>query len=139
MSDSLSYSDRVKSLGKPKPVEAEAEDSEDEYQAFGFGRVGNKPQISVTFRLVNAKGYNFAYSHYYGIVDDHPNVSFAIEFTRHVVMIEGRNLETLHRLLCDHKVREVHQMDELEAKVLPDEVPVVTKIEVRIKSTHEEA
>ncbi len=143
MNDALSYSERLKALGRPKPTlpdsPIEEGAGEGEYQAFGFGRVGNKPQISVTFRLVNAKGYNFAYSHYYGIVDDHPNVSFTVEFTRHLVMIEGRNLEMLHRLLCDHKVREVRQVDELEAKMLPEEVPVVTRIEVRVKSANEDA
>lgn len=141
MNDTLSYSERMKALAKPKPkpvgMEIEEGEGEAEYQAFAFGRVGNKPQISVTFRLVNAKGYNFAYSHYYGIVDNHPNISFSIEFTRHVVMIEGRNLEMLHRFLCDHKVREVHQVDELEAKVLPEGVPVVTKMEVRVKTADE--
>lgn len=141
MNETLSYAERMKALAKPKlrPAETEIEEweGEAEYQAFAFGRVGNKPQISVTFRLINAKGYNFAYSHYYGIVDDHPNVSFSIEFTRHVVLIAGRNLEMLHRLLCDHKVREVRQVDELEAKVLPDGVPVVTHMEIRKKTSEE--
>lgn len=136
VSESRSYAERLKSLAKPEPDGAEGDEAE--YKAFVFGRAGNKPQLSVTFRILGAKGYNFAYSHYYGIVDDHPNVSFEVEFTRHIVRIEGRNLEMLYRLLCDHKVREVHQLDELEAKVLPDGAAVVTKIEVRAKTADEQ-
>ncbi len=135
MTDALSYADRLKHIAK---AETFPEAHEEEYRAFAFGRVSNKPQISVTFRLLDAKGYNFAYSHYYALIDDHPNSAFEVEFTRHIVIIKGRNLETLHRLLCDHKVREVVQSDPLQAKLLPEEVPVVTHMEVRKKSGAEE-
>lgn len=138
MTDAQSYAERLKSLTKAQQPASEPVKEEGEYQTFAFGRVCNKPQISVTFRQLRAKGYNFAYSHYYSVVDDHPNSAFEVEFTRHVVHIKGRNLETLHRLLCDHKVREVVQSDALQAKLLPEGTPVVTHMEVRKKSGEEE-
>ena len=126
------FGERVKDvrriLAEAAPAPAAAED--DEPRAFACGRVGTRPQISVTFARKDGRGKTLAYSHLYALDTDNPNLGCVLEFTRHRVVLQGRNLTDLVRLLGDHKVREVSQIDEVHALALAPSVPVVTSIEI---------
>ena len=92
----------------------------------------------MTFRLKNGRGKTLAYSHLDAIDDDNPNLGCAIEFTRHRVILKGRNLAELVRLLGVHKVREVVEVDEIHSLTHSPDAPVVTAIEVQEKREREE-
>ena len=135
MADTTLYMERLRAAGQTATAGVE----EQEYTACSFGRVGLKPQVSVTFRKANGSGINLSYSHYYGVTDENPNVGFVVEFTRHTVTVEGRNLERLYRLICDQKGREVCEIDPILAPTMPAGEPVVTRLVVREKRAGEEA
>ena len=123
----------LRAATRPRPAPpAAAED--DEYTAFAGGRVGVKPQQSVTFRTAAGAGLTLAYAHLYAVADDGPEAGFTLEFTRHTVEVRGRNLARLHRLLGDHRAREVRACDPLHGQLVPDGQPVVTGLDIRSKS-----
>jgi hypothetical protein len=131
MSDAGVFAEKLKEvrrhLAEPViPVAAE----EGEYRAYASGRVGNRPQVSVTFRGKDGLGKTLAYCHLYSLDDENPNLGATLEFTRHRVVVKGRNLTELVRLLGDHKVREVQETDEMHALTLAPEAPVVTTVQV---------
>lgn len=128
MSDTTLYMERLRTAGQAATTNGE----EAEYSACSFGRVGLRPQVSVTFRKADGSGHNFAYSHFYGVCDENPNVGFVIEFTRHTVAVEGRNLERLYRLVCEHKAREIQEIDPLLGESMPAGEPVVTRIAIAL-------
>ena len=107
-----------------RPRAGPAED--DDYTALAGGRVGQKAQQAVTFRTATGAGLTLAYAHLYAITDDGPEAGFTLEFTRHLVTVRGRHLGRLHRLLGDHRAREVRACDPLHARLVPDGEPVVT-------------
>lgn len=129
MADTTLYMERLRTAGQT----ATAGGEEPEYTACSFGRVGLKPQVSVTFRKADGTGVNLSYSHYYAVTDENPNIGFVVEFTRHTVSVEGRNLERLYRLICDHKAREVCEIDPILANTMPSDDPVVTGLTVTAK------
>ena len=120
----------LRALARPQPATPAAAD-DDEYTAFAGGRVGVKAQQSVTFRTAGGAGLTLAYAHLYGIADDGPEAGFTLEFTRHTVAVRGRNLGRLHKLLGDHRAREVRACEPLHGKLVPDGEPVVTGLEIR--------
>ncbi|AWM40156.1 hypothetical protein GobsT_14070 [Gemmata obscuriglobus] len=134
------FGERVKDvrriLAEVAPGAAPVED--DEPRPFACGRVGHRAQIAVTFARKDGRAKTLAYSHLYCLDTDNPNLGCVLEFTRHRVTVQGRNLAELVRLLGDHKVREVCQTDEMHALALGPNVPVVTTLEVRGKRAAEE-
>lgn len=131
MADAL-HSDRLRDLRRlvAEPAAPAAAAEEDEYRAFASGRVSNRPQVSVTFAHKDGRAKTIAYSHFYCLDVENPNLGCVVEFTRHRVTLRGRNLAELARLLGDHKVREVRETDELHALTLATDAPVVTAVEV---------
>ena len=116
----------LRAAPRPRPAAAD----EDESAGPAGGRVANKAQLSVTFRTAAGAGLTLAYAHLYGIADDGPEAGFTLEFTRHRVTVRGRHLGRLHRLLGDHRVREVRACDPLHARLVPDGEPVITGLEI---------
>lgn len=112
------------------PLSQSAAEVEEEITSYASGRIGNKPQLTVTFRQVDGSSQAFAYSHLYSVAADAESGSFAVEFSQHVVLILGRNLAHLHRLLCDHKVHTVQELSPTQAMALPEQQPVVTSVRV---------
>jgi hypothetical protein len=139
MSTTSEFAERLKEVRRQLTEPAAAADGgDDEYRAFASGRVGNRPQVSVTFSKKDGRGKTLAYSHLYCLDVENPNLGCVAEFTRHRVTLKGRNLAELVRLLGDHKAREVRETDELHALALPPDAPVVTSIEVLDKRDGEE-
>lgn len=121
----------LRAAARPRP--GPPADADDEYSAFAGGRVGVRPQQSVTFRTAAGAGLTLAYAHLYGIADDGPEGGFTLEFTRHWVAVRGRHLSRLHRLLGDHRVREVRACDPLHAQLVSEGEPVVVGLDIRAK------
>lgn len=139
MSTTSEYAERLKEVRRQlnEPAAADA-GGEDEYRAYASGRVGNRPQISLTLTKKDGRGKTLSYSHFYCLDFDNPNLGCVVEFTRHRVTLKGRNLAELVRLLGDHKAREIQETDELHAMTLGPAAPVVTSIEVLDKRDGEE-
>lgn len=74
------------------------------------GRVGTRPQLTVTFRQRDGTGLAFSYAHLYRVASVGQG-KLTVEFSEHVVTVEGRNLGRLLRALCDHRLREVWECD----------------------------
>ncbi len=109
------------------PIQSVADDDDElELAAYASGRVGNKPQLTVTFRKVDGSSYSFAYSHLYAISAETEAGGFTVEFSNHTVTIHGRNLTQLHRLLCDHKVNVIQETSPTQAMAVEEHQPVVT-------------
>ena len=108
------------------PIHAEADDEELELAAYASGRIGNKPQLTITFRKVDGSSASFAYSHLYALTAETESGGFTAEFSQHTVTIHGRNLAHLHRLLCDHKVNLVQETSPTQALAIAEHLPVVT-------------
>lgn len=106
------------------------DDDEQELTAFASGRIGSKPQLTVTFRKVDGSSHSFAYSHLYHLEADSENGGFTAELSHHTVTIHGRNLAHLHRLLCDHKVNLIQETSPTQALGIDENQPVVTAIYV---------
>jgi hypothetical protein len=111
----------------PKQQPAEAAD---EYEAFASGRIGLKPQVSVTFEKANGSSITLAYAHLYSISTESANAGFLLEFSEHRVLITGRNLEKLYRYLGDHRARHVLQTAANQSFGMPDDQPVVEILQI---------
>ena len=105
-------------------------DEEREYTAYANGRIGLRPQLTVTFRQVDGSSHSFAYSHLYSVAADSEAGGFIVEFSQHKVTIQGRNLAQLFRYICDHKVHTIQGTSPSQMLALTDEQPVVTLIRV---------
>lgn len=133
MNDASIYTERLKEVRRQlaEPVIPVAAEEDGEYRAFAGGRIGGRSQMSVTFTRKDGRQITLAYCHLYCVtVDDSPNLGCTAEFTRHRVVLKGRNLAELVRLLGDHKVREIQETDDLHALTYAPDAPVVTAVEV---------
>jgi hypothetical protein len=103
--------------------------AEEEYQAFSFGRVGSKSQLTLAIRRVSGTVHGFVYAHLY-TVDLEPSLGIILRFTHHRVVLQGRNLDELYRYLRRQMVELIQVVDPLQAETLPEETTVVTSLEV---------
>ena len=87
--------------------EARPEADEDGYQAFSFGRVGPRPQMTLLFRKANGEVRGFPYAQFDGIESDNPDDGFVVKFGRTLISIEGRNLNRLFQYVCNYKAAEI--------------------------------
>ena len=108
------------------PISSVDEDDERDITAYANGRIGTKPQLTVTFRKVDGSSHSFAYSHLYRIETATENGGFTAEFSHHTVTVQGRNLTHLHRLLCHHKVHTIQETSATQAMGIDENQPVVT-------------
>lgn len=106
-------------------------EEEREYAAYAQGRVGIRPQLTVTFRQVDGTSYSFAYSHLYRMTSETESGGFVVEFSQHRISVQGRNLTQLFRYLCDHKVHTIQAMSPTQGMGLEDGQPMVTQIRVQ--------
>lgn len=112
------------------PIDSPSADEERDVVAYANGRIGNKPQLMVTFRQVNGASNTFAYSHLYSVTTDVDGAGFVAEFSQHKVAVQGRNLAGLYRYFCDHKVQLVLAMGESQAMAADETDSVVTAISI---------
>jgi hypothetical protein len=118
--------------GKPPVASDEVDpDSDAEYSAYAHGRISRLPQQSVIFRFADGSVRAFAYAYFYGVEGDDPTTGFTIDFSQHKVKVQGKNLETLFRLICQHRVAEVREAGRSRTFDGPDDIPLVSKIQVQ--------
>ncbi len=111
------------------PVSSTTDDERD-LSAFANGRIGTKPQLTITFRRVSGASHSFAYSHLYAITTEAEAGGFVAEFSQHRVLVEGRNLQHLFRVFCDHKVHTIQETSPSQALGMEVDQPVVLSIRV---------
>ncbi|GAB5515196.1 hypothetical protein [Rhodopirellula baltica] len=104
----------------------------DDYRAFGYSRkpVSSDPMIN----FIDSTGTQtaFAYGHLYQTKYD-PSEGIVIEFTEHVVSIRGRRLGEAFAKLVSQRVVFVAEADRPTAVLVPDDLPVVTRLEIADK------
>ena len=121
-------------LGKIEPSSALPaslipDEGDDEYVAFAHGRIGNRPQVSVTFRKADGSGKSFSYSYLYCVSFDDPNTGFIAEFSQTKIIVHGKNLSSLVRLISQHRVVEIIEAGRSHGLDVDDGEPVVERIQ----------
>lgn len=111
------------------PVSSNNDDDRD-LSTFANGRIGTKPQLTITFRRVTGASHSFAYSHLYSVITEAEAGGFVAEFSQHRVTVEGRNLQHLFRVFCDHKVHTIQETSPSQALGVETDQPVVLSIRV---------
>ncbi|MEZ6101665.1 MAG: hypothetical protein R3E01_22245 [Pirellulaceae bacterium] len=105
-----------------------ATEAADEYQAFSFGRIGIKPQLTLLFRKATGEVEGFAYADFRGISAIDENAGFKIRFDTRTVKVEGRNLRQLFQYICLHRAAEIVEIDEWMTLQLPEDRAVVWRV-----------
>lgn len=93
------------------PVKEE-EPVEGDDKAVSIGRIGGRPQLSIRFKLMDGTGCRFSYSHFYRVIEEEPGAVLVVEFSEHLVRIEGAELGMLEQWIGDHKARVVEEQPE---------------------------
>jgi hypothetical protein len=113
----------------PSPIwlPAPPEEPSTEYRAFGvethFGEVIN----TLTFRLKD--GNQFARPYHRLIEFDYnPSNGIRLVYAEGAVVIAGRNLEPLFTLVCEFRVRWIHEADRPTSLLVPDGMVVVESV-----------
>lgn len=107
---------------------ASDEVEEDEYVAFGNGRVGNRPQLTIVFRKASGEVFAFPYLSLSMIRSLDPDRGFKAEFSGVEVTVIGENLGKLFRHVCDHKAVELVEADRSQQFNATNECPIITEI-----------
>jgi hypothetical protein len=115
----------------PPPTNVVPIESDDDYTAYAHGRISRHPQLTLAFRLADGTARGFAYSWFYGVEATEPDRCFTLDFTHHKVKVEGRNLENLFRLICQHRVAEVRQADRSQSFQVAADAPIVQSVEIQ--------
>ena len=123
----LDKSGRGKSPAANDSLDSE---SDAEYSAYAHGRISRLPQQSVIFRFADGSVRAFAYAYFYGVEGDDPTTGFTIDFSQHKVKVQGKNLETLFRLICQHRVAEVREAGRAISFEVTADLPFVIRIEI---------
>jgi len=115
----------------PPTANAAPADGEDDYTAFAHGRISSRPQLTLAFRLADGTAKAFAYGWFYGVEATDPDRCFTLDFTHNKIKVEGRNLENLFRLICQHRVAEVRQADRSQSFQVAADAPIVQTVEIQ--------
>lgn len=118
-------------------AEKAGQPDDDDEKVVSIGRIGSKPQHSIRFRLKDGTGERFSYSHYYRTIEEEPNAVLVVEFSEHLVRIEGSDLGLLDQWIGDHKARVVEERPERERAAGfggPKAEPVVYRVTVTAKA-----
>ena len=103
-------------------------DDPDEYQAFCFGRVGVKPQLTLLVRKATGDVEGFPYADFSGVSATDENTGFTVRFGTRTVRVEGRNLQRLFHYLCNYRAAEIIETDERTAMQLANGQAVVWQV-----------
>lgn len=112
------------------PANASDGDIEAEYSAYAQGRISRHSQSTLMFRMADGSVRAFAYSYFYGAESVDPAEGFTLDFSQNKVTIRGRNLETLLRLICQHRVAEVREAGRSQGLAAEADAAIVERIEV---------
>lgn len=102
--------------------------AEDEYQAFGSGRIGTRSQIMVCLRRSDGYVEALPYASLNRIYSADMERVIYMDFGDRMVLIEGSHLGLLFRYLTDNRCSEVVEIDERTAMRGEPNDPVVARI-----------
>jgi hypothetical protein len=102
--------------------------SDEEYQAFGSGRIGTKTQIMVVFRRSDGFVEALPYASLNRIYSSDVERVIYLDFGDRVVLIEGNHLGMIFRYLVSNRCSEVVEIDERAAMRQNADDPVVARI-----------
>ncbi len=102
--------------------------SDEEYQAFGAGRIGTKTQIMVAFRRSDGYVEALPYASLNRIYSSDTERVINLDFGDRHVLIEGSHLALMFRYLTDNRCSEVVQVDERTAMRQNLDDPIVSRI-----------
>jgi hypothetical protein len=108
-------------------------DRNNEYEPFANGRIGNHPQLTLVFRKQDGSVRGFSYSYFYSIESNNPTEGFVIDFSHIQVEVQGRHLEHLFRLVCDHRAADIVEARHDQVFARPELEPVVEEIRLTDK------
>ena len=111
----------------------DASQAEDDYVAFGHGRVGLRPRMMLAFRKCNGKVEVFPYSLLSRVCSDDIDTGFTLTFGPQTIMVTGRNLTQLFRYVCEHRAVDIVEADRTRA-MCDDTATVVTSIRIESKN-----
>ncbi len=106
----------------------EADSEPAEYQAFSFGRVGIRPQLTLLLRKANGEVEGFPYADFRGISAVNEDVGFTIRFDTRTVKVEGQNLKQLFQYVCNYRAAEIVEAEPSVVMQTPDGQAVVWSI-----------
>jgi hypothetical protein len=105
-----------------------SQDEADEYQAFSYGRIGNRPQLTLVIRQAAGGVRGFPYARFEGIgADQDESNGFFVRFGREIVSFEGRNLGELFGYVCNYRASEIFEADRHTAMQIGEGKGVVWK------------
>ena len=105
----------------------ERPDADGEYQAFSFGRIGNRVQPVLLVRSADGQVEGFPYAEFGGIISEDEENGFTVKFGARTVSVEGRNLKGLFDHVCTFRAAEICEASENDAiKMKTDEATVWT-------------
>ena len=115
---------------RPSAPTASEPENESDYTAYAHGRISRHTQQMLAFRFADGTTRGFAYAYLYCLDSPDINRGFTLDFTHHKVKVEGRNLETLARLIGQHRVAEVREAERSRSFENAASEPVVERITV---------
>ena len=127
---SINESSLLKEIIGPKDDGIDCYDESGDYLAFGVSRKawGGEPMVDFISRDGNHQTFN--YSHMYRVSFD-PSKGLTVEFTNHVVMIDGQQLRDMHRFFVSHRVLFVCEADDATVKLsMHKDDAFVSKLEI---------
>lgn len=123
-------------LEKPSRAQVDAgihNDTEQEadYSAYAQGRISRHPQLTLVVRQADGSARAFSYAYFYGAETEDPALGFTLQFAQHQVRTQGRNLQILFRLICQHRVAEIRVASLGQVFGMEAEDPLVEKVEIK--------
>lgn len=124
----LLYQSRVRRSGESEAASAE---ETDEFKTASFGRVGHKPQMTLTIRYSNGRGRAFPYAQLLGIDFDDEAAGFRLEFPGEIIEVSGRNLTRLLAYVCSYRVARIDEAPPQQSLMAGENAEIVDSILVR--------
>jgi hypothetical protein len=103
---------------------------EEEYQAFSFGRVGQRTQLTVGFRKADGFSEGFSYSDFRGWTTPDSKTLIELQFVGKKVCVQGANLGRVLELVRQHRLFELVEASRPQAMVCNDDEPLVLAIKI---------
>ena len=113
-----------------KPAADSPGESEPEYQAASYGRVGLRPQVML--EIAQASGYRevLPYIDLRGIATSDPKRGFELRFSDQKWIVQGQNLDVCYRYLKQNRLEALQEASRTEVLSMPPDVPLIHSIRV---------
>lgn len=117
-------------LRRPAPIEVPREEEAD-YQAFGYGRVGRRPEIMIEFQKANGYRLALQYIDVKEIETHDPDKGFVIHAPRRKITVEGDGLLNCYRYLRQNRIAELVECDRPTAMAASAGDPIITCLRIQ--------